>query len=295
MSGDRDRRRLSRFLEALRKRHDFFHLAGCRLSDHGLETIEAEEGRPWRRPAFSPASAAATGPRRDETGALPVGLAPRNGPVGPRERLDAAVPCRRAAEQQHADVRASSGPTPASTRSATAPMPEGCRAFSTGWTARTSWPRRSSTISIRRDNEVLATMIGNFQDGSVPGKMQFGSGWWFLDQKDGMERQTQRLSNLGLLSCFVGMLTDSRSFLSYTRHEYFRRILCNLLGAEMQQGLLPDDLELVGGMVRDICYYNAGGTSGSGWGVATRHRRMEKGKWGKGRFRQKNDGRKNGC
>ena len=106
-------------------------------------------------------------------------------------------------------------------------------------------------------NEVLATMIGNFQDGSLPGKMQFGSGWWFLDQKDGMEKQINCLSNLGLLSCFVGMLTDSRSFLSYTRHEYFRRILCNLLGAEMRQGLLPDDLELVGGLVRDICYYNA--------------------------------------
>ncbi len=100
-------------------------------------------------------------------------------------------------------------------------------------------------------------MIGNFQDGSVPGKIQFGSGWWFLDQKDGMERQLNCLSNQGLLSCFVGMLTDSRSFLSYTRHEYFRRILCNLLGAEMRQGLLPDDLELVGGLVRDICYCNA--------------------------------------
>ena len=91
----------------------------------------------------------------------------------------------------------------------------------------------------------------------TPGKMQYGSGWWFLDQKDGMERQLNSLSNQGLLSRFVGMLTDSRSFLSYTRHEYFRRILCNLLGAEMQQGLLPDELELIGSMVRDICYGNA--------------------------------------
>ena len=100
-------------------------------------------------------------------------------------------------------------------------------------------------------------MIGNFQEGSLPGKMQFGSGWWFLDQKDGMEKQIDCLSNLGLLSGFVGMVTDSRSFLSYTRHEYFRRILCNILGAEMRQGLLPDDLELVGAMVRDVCCYNA--------------------------------------
>ena len=107
------------------------------------------------------------------------------------------------------------------------------------------------------DNEVVATMLGNFQDGVTPGKMQFGSGWWFLDQKDGMERQLNALSNLGLLSRFVGMLTDSRSFLSYTRHEYFRRILCNLLGTEIQQGLLPNEMELIGSMVRDICYGNA--------------------------------------
>ena len=107
------------------------------------------------------------------------------------------------------------------------------------------------------DNDVVATMIGNFQDGTTPGKMQFGSGWWFLDQKDGMEKQLHSLSNQGLLSRFVGMLTDSRSFLSYTRHEYFRRILCNLLGTEMEQGLLPDDVELIGAMVADICYGNA--------------------------------------
>jgi glucuronate isomerase len=102
-------------------------------------------------------------------------------------------------------------------------------------------------------------MIGNFQDGSVPGKVQFGSGWWFLDQKDGMEQQLNALSNLGLLSRFVGMLTDSRSFLSYTRHEYFRRILCNLLGDEMEAGLLPRDLKLIGGLVEDVCYRNAAG------------------------------------
>ncbi len=104
---------------------------------------------------------------------------------------------------------------------------------------------------------MIATMIGNFQDGTVPGKIQFGSGWWFLDQRDGMERQLDALSNMGLLSRFVGMLTDSRSFLSYTRHEYFRRILCATLGTEMAQGLLPDDLGLVGTMVRDVCHDNA--------------------------------------
>jgi glucuronate isomerase len=106
-------------------------------------------------------------------------------------------------------------------------------------------------------NDVLATMIGNFQDGGIPGKLQWGSAWWFLDQKDGMERQIESLSNHGLLSRFVGMLTDSRSFLSYTRHEYFRRILSNLLGREIDQGLLPRDFDLVGRMVQDICYHNA--------------------------------------
>ena len=108
-----------------------------------------------------------------------------------------------------------------------------------------------------RDNEVMATMLGNFQGGGIPGKMQFGSGWWFLDQKDGMEKQMEALSNLGLLSRFVGMLTDSRSFLSYPRHEYFRRILCNILGNDVENGLLPDDMQLLGEMVENICFNNA--------------------------------------
>jgi glucuronate isomerase len=107
------------------------------------------------------------------------------------------------------------------------------------------------------DNELIGTMIGNFQDGSVPGKMQFGSGWWFLDQKDGMEKQINALSNLGLLSRFVGMLTDSRSFLSYTRHEYFRRTLCNILGNDVENGEIPHDMELLGTMVENICFNNA--------------------------------------
>lgn len=106
-------------------------------------------------------------------------------------------------------------------------------------------------------NYLLASLVANFNDGTIPGKMQYGSGWWFLDQKNGMEEQLEALSNMGLLSLFVGMLTDSRSFLSYTRHEYFRRILCNLLGGEMESGLLPNDFEWIGEMVRNICYYNA--------------------------------------
>lgn len=107
------------------------------------------------------------------------------------------------------------------------------------------------------DNEVIATMIGNFNDGSVKGKVQFGSGWWFLDQKDGMTKQLNALSNMGLISCFIGMLTDSRSFLSFPRHEYFRRVLCNLLGEEIKRGELPNEMEWIGKMVSDISYNNA--------------------------------------
>ena len=107
------------------------------------------------------------------------------------------------------------------------------------------------------DNELFATMIGNFQDGSLPGKIQYGSGWWFLDQKDGMERQMNALANMGLISRFIGMITDSRSFLSYSRHEYFRRIVCDLFGRAMQQGMIPNDMKHMGGIVEAICYRNS--------------------------------------
>jgi glucuronate isomerase len=107
------------------------------------------------------------------------------------------------------------------------------------------------------DNYLIATMVNNFNDGSFPGKIQFGSGWWFLDQKEGMEWQLNALSNLGLLSRFVGMLTDSRSFLSFPRHDYFRRIVCNLIGNDIQNGLLPHDLKWLGQMVENISYHNA--------------------------------------
>lgn len=108
-----------------------------------------------------------------------------------------------------------------------------------------------------RDNEVFVTMAGNFNDGSVPGKMQYGSAWWFLDQLDGMKKQINALSNLGMLSRFIGMLTDSRSFLSFPRHEYFRRLLCNIVGKDVKRGYLPKDMDLLGNLVSDVCYFNA--------------------------------------
>lgn len=108
-----------------------------------------------------------------------------------------------------------------------------------------------------KDNELIAAMVGNFQDGSFPGKLQYGPAWWFLDQKDGIEKQLETLSDMGLLSRFVGMTTDSRSFLSFVRHEYFRRILCNLIGRDVEKGLLPTDLKWLGKIIEDICYNNA--------------------------------------
>jgi len=107
------------------------------------------------------------------------------------------------------------------------------------------------------DNAIFATMVGNFNDGSRPGKVQYGSAWWFLDQLDGMEQQINTLSNMGLLSRFIGMLTDSRSFLSYPRHEYFRRLLCNIFGNDINRGRLPADLPWIGKVIQDICYHNA--------------------------------------
>ena len=121
-----------------------------------------------------------------------------------------------------------------------------------------------------RDNELLTTIIGSFQDGSVPGKMQFGSAWWFLDQRDGIEAQLQALSNMGLLSRFVGMVTDSRSFLSYSRHDFFRRILCNLLGEDVRRGLVPDDRHLLGELVTRIAFTNARDYFGFPLGAAAR-------------------------
>ena len=108
-----------------------------------------------------------------------------------------------------------------------------------------------------RDNEMLASMMGNFQGGGIAGKIQFGSGWWFNDQKDGIQRQIEQLAQFGLLSEFVGMLTDSRSFLSYTRHEYFRRILCNIVGTWVENGEAPNDMSLLAPMIENICFGNA--------------------------------------
>ena len=247
---------LDSFLDAIRRRHDFFHAAGCRLSDHGLETFYAEEYTESEVQAVFRRIRRGNDLRPEEI------LKFKSAMLHEFALLDHE---KGWTQQFHFGAMRSTN-----TRMLKMLGPD--TGFDSIGDFEVARPlarfldrldrddRLAKTILYNlnpADNDLTATMIGNFQDGSRPGKMQFGSGWWFLDQKDGMEKQLDSLSNQGLLSRFVGMLTDSRSFLSYTRHEYFRRILCNLLGAEIEQGLLPRDIALVGLMVQDICYNNA--------------------------------------
>ena len=243
-------------LSALKSRHDFFHRQGCRLSDHGVETFYAEEytlagireifrkarsGKELSEPEilkFKSALLFEFGLMDHEKGwtqQFHIGALRNNSgrqlrQLGPDKGFDSIGDFSIA------------------------------RSMSRFFDRLDSENRLAKTILYNlnpADNEVMATMAGNFNDGSVPGKMQYGSGWWFLDQKQGMQEQINTLSNMGLLSRFVGMLTDSRSFLSYPRHDYFRRILCNMTGTDMENGEIPADFELVGSMIKNICYYNA--------------------------------------
>jgi glucuronate isomerase len=243
-------------LEALKRRHDFFHLLGGRLSDHGLENALAEDCTEAEASRIFENARAGRAATPEETVRYGSFLMLVFG------HLDHA---RGWVKQLHVGAMRNNN-----TRLLRALGPDtgfdSIGDFSQGRALSRYLDRLDSTNQLPKtilynlnpaDNYLFATLIGNFQDGSVAGKIQFGSGWWFLDQKEGMEWQLNALSNLGLLRRFVGMLTDSRSFVSYPRHEYFRRVLCNLLGAEMERGELPNDLNLIGLMVRDICYQNA--------------------------------------
>jgi glucuronate isomerase len=247
---------LSTYKKAIGERHDYFHACGGRLSDHGLEHIYAEDyteeqiakifgqlisgahvsdHEKWQFKSamlvyFAHLDHAKGWTQQFHLGALRNNNARLLGSLGPDTGLDSIGDFEQAKPLSkflnHLD--------------------------STNQLAKTILYNLNPG-----DNELLATMTGNFQDGTIVGKMQFGSGWWFLDQKDGMERQINALSNMGLLSHFVGMLTDSRSFLSFPRHEYFRRILCNLMGQDVENGELPADMEWLGKLVKDISYKNA--------------------------------------
>lgn len=244
------------FLAALQKRHDFFHRMGCRLSDHGLEQPFAED--------FSAADIARIFEkvRSGQTVGQPEILQFKSAMMLELAGMDAEknwVQQFHLGPLRNVNSRAlkTLGPDTGFDTMGDFEMAGPLAAF-LDRLDRANKLAKTIIYSINPgDYEMLAAMIGNFQDGTVPGKMQFGAAWWFNDQRLGIEHQLNALSNSGLLSRFVGMLTDSRSFLSYPRHEYFRRILCNLLGKDVERGELPDDLELLGSMVRDICYYNA--------------------------------------
>ena len=247
---------LSSFLAALEARHSFFHDKGCRASDHGLEEMFAE---PWADDEVAGAFARVRAGRRLDAGEV------RRLQSALLHRLALLDHARGWVQQFHLGalrnnntrlrlrLGADTGFDSIGDFAQARPLARFLdRLDRTGQLAKTILYNLNPG-----DNEVLATMCGNFQDGSVPGKMQFGSAWWFLDQLDGMEAQMNALSSLGLLSRFVGMITDSRSFLSYSRHEYFRRLLCNLLGEDVRRGRLPDDRELLGRLVRNVSFVNA--------------------------------------
>jgi len=243
-------------LAAVKKRHDFFHQVGCRLSDHGLETAYADNFTEQEiKQIFDKirsGKALEQGEILQFKSALMVEFAHLDHSKGWTQQLHLG-PLRNNNTRLFKTLGPDTGFDSIGDFEVARPLSKFLdRLDVTNQLPKTILYNMNST-----DNEVLATMIGNFQDGSIPGKMQFGSGWWFLDQKDGMEKQMNTLSNMGLLSRFVGMLTDSRSFLSYPRHEYFRRILCNLIGNDVENGELPDDIEHLGRIVQDICYNNA--------------------------------------
>jgi len=255
------------FLDALKQRHDYFASMGCSVSDHGLEQIYAEEysdaeirqifdkirgGKQLQQPEIEKFKSAMLylfaiwDHEKDWVQQYHLG-ALRNNNV-------------RMLQQLGADTGWDS----------IGDFSQG-KALATFLNRLDKDNRLAKTILYNlnpSDNELMATMVGNYNDGSVPGKIQFGSAWWFLDQKDGMIKQINALSNMGLLSRFVGMLTDSRSFLSYPRHEYFRRILCNLFGEEIENGELPDDIKWTGKVIQDICFNNA--SSYFGWNTVAK-------------------------
>jgi glucuronate isomerase len=249
-------RTFGEFLDALRRRQAFFHECGCRLSDHGLEAVHAEDYTERDITAIFAKVRGGAMPGGDEIlkfkSAMLYEFCLMNAEKGWTQQLHLG-----ALRNNNTRLFPVLGPDVGFDSMADAPV---ARPLSKllGRLDRDNKLAKTVLYNLNpKDNAVLATMAGNFQDGTVPGKIQYGSAWWFLDQMDGMKRQIEDLSQLGLLSRFVGMLTDSRSFLSYPRHEYFRRILCNLLGLDMDKGMIPQDFMLVGNMVRDICYNNA--------------------------------------
>jgi glucuronate isomerase len=244
------------YMDALRKRHNFFHKNGCRLSDHGLETAYAED---YTEAEIKSIFGKVRSSKRLECQEILKFKSAMLHEFGIMDHKKGWIQQYHFGPLRNNSIRMFKAVGPDTGFDSIGDAPIG-RPLSKFLSRLDSTNQLAKTILYNinpRDNALMVTMAGNFQDGSAPGKIQFGSGWWFMDQKNGMERQIEDLSQMGLLSRFVGMLTDSRSFLSYTRHDYFRRVLCNMLGNDIVKGLVPDDTELVGEMVRDICYNNA--------------------------------------
>jgi glucuronate isomerase len=243
-------------LAALRKQHDFFAANGCKVSDHGLEQIYAEEYTlPEIKSIFDQLrNGKNVSPLEVNKfkSALLVELGIMDWEKGWIQQYHLGA-------LRNNNTRQLSALGPDTGWDSIGDFEQG-RALSKFLNRLDSNNQLAKTILYNinpRDNELMAAMTGNYNDGSVIGKVQFGSAWWFMDQKDGMERQINALSNMGLISRFVGMLTDSRSFLSFPRHEYFRRILCNLFGQDIENGELPRDYVWIGKIIQDICYNNA--------------------------------------
>ena len=243
-------------LAAIKQRHDFFHERGCRLSDHGMETVYADEYTEDEVSQIFSKTLAGKNTTEQEQRKFKSALLYE---MGKLDHSKGWVQQYHLGAIRNNNSRMFRNLGPDTGLDSMGDFPQ-ARSLSRFLDRLDSGNQLTKTILYNvnpSDNALFATMIGNFQDGSVPGKMQFGSAWWFLDQKDGIEAQLRSLANMGLLSHFVGMLTDSRSFLSYPRHEYFRRVLCNMLGGDIEKGLIPADMELVGSMIKDICYNNA--------------------------------------
>jgi glucuronate isomerase len=244
------------FCEALHKRHDFFHAMGSRLSDHGLSACYAcFASESVVQGIFDKARSgkSVTAKEKDQFATAIMVLS------GQLDSAKGWVKQLHLGALRNTNTRKfkALGRDTGFDSIADTPQAVTLRAYLDRLDEDDNLPKTIVYNLNPRDNYLFASMVGNFQDGSVAGKMQLGSGWWYLDQKEAMEWQINALSNIGLLSRFVGMLTDSRSFLSYPRHEYFRRILCNLLGDDVKNGVLPSDMSLLGEMVENICYHNA--------------------------------------
>lgn len=247
---------LSDFLKALRARHDFFHEHGSRLSDHGLNQCYADFCSEKTAAGIFAKARRGTAASPEEQGKFAAFMMLYFG------KLDAEKGWVKqlhigAMRNNNTRLMKHLGPDTGFDSIGDYPQAQALAAYLDRLDQENCLPKTIIYNLNPADNYAFATMLGNFQDGTIPGKLQLGSGWWFLDQKEGMQWQMNALSNLGLLSRFVGMVTDSRSFMSYPRHEYFRRTLCDLIGLDMERGEIPDDETLVGTMIQNICYGNA--------------------------------------